>query len=133
MKGKCLCGAIEVTANVAPEVHACHCGMCRRWGGGPAFVVEAKEGGVEFMGKPATYRSSDWAERGFCSQCGSHLFYRLVETDQYMLSAGLFQDEDGLRLAAQIFIDEKPGFYDFANDTPKQTGAEVFAQFEQQG
>ena len=29
----------------------------------------------------------------------------------------------------QIFIDEKPAYYDFANKTHNMTGAEVFAQF----
>lgn len=30
----------------------------------------------------------------------------------------------GLLLELQIFIDEKPSYYDFANDTVKMTGAE---------
>ena len=29
----------------------------------------------------------------------------------------------------QIFIDEKPDFYSFANETTTLTGEEVFAQF----
>ena len=29
-------------------------------------------------------------------------------------------------MKSQIFIDEKPEFYDFANETPKLTGKEVF-------
>ncbi len=29
----------------------------------------------------------------------------------------------------QIFIDEKPSFYCFANETNKMTGAEVFAKY----
>jgi hypothetical protein len=29
----------------------------------------------------------------------------------------------------QVFIDEKPGFYCFANETHTMTGAELFAQF----
>ena len=132
MKGKCLCGAIEVTIAAETEVQACHCSMCRRWASGPTLWIETQEDGVEFMGKPATYRSSDWAERGFCSQCGTHLFYHLLPNDHYVLSAGLFQGQADLHLSSQIFIDEKPGFYDFANDTPKLTGAEVFAQFERQ-
>ena len=130
MKGKCLCGAVEVTTNPATKVHACHCSMCRRWAGGPSLMIEADRDGLVVTGSPAIYHSSDWAERGFCGQCGTHLFYRLRSADYYALSAGLFQDQPGLHLASQVFIDEKPGFYDFANDTPKQTGAEVFAQYE---
>lgn len=130
MKAKCLCGAVEVTAPDHEEVGVCHCSMCRRWGGGPMFAVHCGSG-VEFGGtaKPQTYRSSEWAERGFCPTCGTHLFYHLLPSDEYILSAGLFQANESFRLASQIFIDEKPGFYDFANQTPVMTGPEVFAQF----
>ena len=27
--------------------------------------------------RPRWYRSSDWAERGFCNECGSQMFYRM--------------------------------------------------------
>jgi hypothetical protein len=104
--------------------------MCRRWGEGPAFTLH---GGteVELTGPVTRYASSPWAERAFCSHCGTHLFYRLLATNEHFLSAGLFQDEDGMRLASQIFIDEKPAYYDLANDTPKLTGAQVLAQYEE--
>jgi hypothetical protein len=103
--------------------------MCRRWSEGPAFTVH---GGteVELTGPVTRYASSPWAERAFCSHCGTHLFYRLLATNEHFLSAGLFQDEDGMHLSSQIFIDEKPGYYDLANDTPKLTGAQVLAQYE---
>ncbi|MCX4072726.1 GFA family protein [Aeromonas caviae] len=74
------------------------------------------------------YRSSEWAERGFCPTCGTHLFYHLLPTDEYILSAGLFQDQ-GFELTGQIFIDEKPDFYALKNDTPTLTGQQVFEQF----
>mgnify|MGYP000675211619 CR=1 FL=1 len=36
---------------------------------------------------------------------------------------------DRLKIIHQIFIDEKPAYYCFANETHNMTGAEVFAQF----
>ncbi|MDO2948874.1 GFA family protein [Aeromonas simiae] len=128
MQGTCLCGAITVTAPDQTEVGACHCSMCRRWGGGPLLALHGGSD-VHFTGAtPSVYRSSQWAERGFCPHCGSHLFYRLVQSGEYELPAGLFQDAP-LHLASDIFIDEKPAYYRFA-DVPKQlTGAEVFALF----
>ena len=47
----------------------------------------------------------------------------------YFVSAEAFDDRDGYRLHQQIFIDEKPAYYDFANKTHNMTGAEVFAAF----
>lgn len=129
--GQCLCGAVKFTAEIARrEVDACHCGMCRRWSAGP-YIGIGHDGPVTFEGAGCIglYKSSDWAERGFCKVCGSSLFYHLLGTDHYSFSAGALDDQSGLALTAQIFIDEKPAYYDFANDTPKLTGAEVFAAF----
>ncbi len=130
MKGRCLCGAIEVTAPDQEHVALCHCAMCRRWSGGPMFAVHCGSD-VRFSGAgPATYRSSDWAQRGFCPTCGTHLFYHLLPGDEYILPAGLFQDHKFI-LGSEIFIDEKPAFYDLANATEKLTGQQVFDQFAQ--
>jgi hypothetical protein len=75
------------------------------------------------------YRSSEWAERGFCQRCGSHLFYRLKATRQHMVPVGLFDACEGLVFDQQVFIDEKPAYYDFANETENMTGAELFAKY----
>ena len=128
MKGTCLCGSIEIVAETKNEVGLCHCSMCRRWSGGPMFAVHCGSN-VQFNGGiPAKYKSSDWAERGFCPNCGTHLFYHLVPTNEYILPAGVFQDEV-FQLSNEIFIDEKPAFYEFSNKTHKMTGKEVFEQF----
>ncbi len=56
------------------------------------------------------------------------LFYHLLPTDEYIVPAGLFQSES-FQLASQIFIDEKPDFYELKNETPTLTGQQVFEQF----
>jgi len=130
MKGSCLCGAVSITAPDHDQVSACHCGMCRRWGGGPALAVHCgPDIEIEGAGNISTYQSSDWAERGFCSRCGTHLFYRLVGTGDYMLLAGFFGDDVAFSFGEQIFIDRKPDFYTFANETANLTEAEVFAKY----
>lgn len=131
MKGSCLCGGVVITTSDRREVSVCHCDMCRRWAGGPFMAVHCG-GDVAFSGDVghASYPSSDWAERGFCPKCGTTLFYHLLPTSDYALSAGLFDRTTNLAMENQIFIDEKPDFYSFANDTPKITGEEVFAQFQ---
>jgi len=131
ISGACLCGAVRFTA--APknrEVGACHCSMCRRWSAGPFITIDCentlKIDNTENLG---VYRSSEWAERGFCKKCGSPLFYRLVGKDLYFASAEALDDRKDYVFAAQIFIDEKPEYYAFANHTQNMTGAEVFAAF----
>lgn len=133
MRGECLCGAVRLTLpEPVTSVDACHCGMCRRLAsGGPMFGLHAKGGvrpQVEDEDAIRVYRSSDWAERAFCGNCGTPLWYRVVEDDFHPLSAGLFAPES-LTLEKQIFIEDKPDFYDLANATPKLTGEEVVADY----
>jgi hypothetical protein len=131
MTGSCLCGAVRFSA--APktrEVGACHCSMCRRWTTGPFLGLECGST-LEVADKSqlGVYRSSAWAERAFCKQCGTPLYYRLVDKNLYFASAEAFDDRAGFVFASQIFIDEKPAYYEFANKTQNMTGAEVFAAF----
>lgn len=126
--GQCLCGAVKFTAqDVDTHIHACHCSMCRNWTGGP--MQAAQVGSVNFTGEQfiKRYASSEWAERGFCTECGSSLFYHLKEPDMYMLPTGLFHDAEQFELAGEIFVDEKPGGYAFAGDHPRMTAAEFMA------
>ena len=74
ISGKCLCGAVAFSASIAkPHVGACHCNMCRKWGSGPFMEVDCGTD-VSYKGGEniSTFSSSDWAERGFCSKCGTN-------------------------------------------------------------
>lgn len=135
IEGHCLCGAVTVRARPARgHVEACHCTMCRKWGGSALLSVQCGSA-VEIEGEAhvARYRSSDWAERGFCSRCGSHLFYRFIPADFYAFTAGLFPDEALAPLAEEIFIDEKPAYYAFAADSEKLTGPQAIAKAKAMG
>lgn len=129
--GSCLCGAVTITVpeDDTHDVSICHCGMCRQWGSGPLMSIECSEN-VTISGQEniAVYRSSDWAERAFCRTCGTHLFYKLVESGTYELSCGLFPDGQK-RMASQIYIDNKPDFYDFAQRTPMLTEQEIIVLY----
>lgn len=126
--GECLCGAVQVQLRLdTATMSACHCGICRRWGGGPSMTVETHEApvitGAEHV---KTFSSSEWAERGFCGNCGTHLFYRLKKGSFYSLSVGLFEQASSWPFTLQVFVDDKPGNYDFANATKRMTGEDVF-------
>lgn len=130
--GKCLCGAVRFEAQeVDTHLHSCHCDMCRNWSGGP--LLAAGVASVTFQGEERIkrYSSSEWAERGFCSECGSNLFYHLKEADRYILCMGAFDDESVFELVGEIYIDEKPKGYNFAGEHPRQTGEEFMASMQQ--
>lgn len=130
--GKCLCGSVELEVEMGnAEVAACHCSMCRKWSGGPMMALETSDTLI-ISGESSVsrYHSSEWADRGFCVNCGTHLFYHLKPNNQYHVPVGLLSVEEEIDFSHQIFIDEKPNYYSFSNETKNMTGAEVFAHFE---
>ena len=132
-EGRCLCSAVTFVAEgVAAELHVCHCSMCRRWAGGPTFSAEV--GSITFSGEEniQRYNSSTWAERGFCKRCGSSLFYRLTDTNHYILHMGSFDDQQAFKIASEIYVDDKPAGYDFAGGHPRLTGEEFLASLRKE-
>ena len=128
--GRCLCGAVRFQVTVTKrEIGCCHCDMCRRWGGGPALSVMA-DGPPRFEDETAlgVYRSSDWGERLFCKTCGSSILWRSVDGQFQSVPAALIGDPD-MPFKTEIFIEDKPAYYDFAGERTRMTGAEVMAAF----
>ena len=88
--------------------------------------------GDEFI---STYRSSDWAERAFCNKCGTHLYIRVLEGNTLGLPEGmgvppgLFDESEGFKLAQQVFIDDKPDYYDFSNQTKNISSEQIDKMF----
>lgn len=127
-ESKCLCGSVKIKASsISPKITVCHCGMCRKWGGGPALALHCGAG-IEINGgdKVKVYDSSDWAERGFCVNCGAHLFYRIKGTNEYSIPAGFFPELEGVEIDVQYFSDKRPSYYCFSNKTKELTEEEVF-------
>jgi len=130
--GHCLCGAVRYQAKAHPahELHVCHCDMCRRWTGGPLMYFQIEGAplieGDEHVGR---YRSSEKAERAFCMRCGSVLFWKVVGAEWYTVTAGSVDKGPALTFTQEIFVEEKPGYYDFANDTAKLTGESAMAAY----
>ncbi len=132
LKGQCLCGAVQFTATPkADEMGVCHCSMCRRWAGG-AFMAVSCGTSVKIEGDShlGVYASSEWGERCFCKSCGSTLFWRMRDGSNVAVSAQAFEDPGAFAFTTEIFIDEKPANYEFANPTTRHTGAEMRAQLE---
>lgn len=133
--GHCLCGAVTYTGKGDFIMQVCHCASCRRWTGSPAMTLTFAAG-IDITTPAAIlwYRSSDFAERGSCTACGTALFYRLIDGDDINVSAGSLDDQGAIRqIEEHIFIDEKPAHYDFSGNAPRVTGAEVVARFHPPG
>lgn len=129
VKGSCLCKAVQFEFNIKDKhFDACHCSMCRSWGGGPAFTVES-DSHIKFNSEHniTVFESSSWAERGFCKLCGTHLFYRLKDKSLNFcnFNLGTIQNHEEFKFTKQIFIDSKPENYSFSNKTQNLTEQEI--------
>ncbi len=125
--GKCLCGDVTFTGKGKLDLHVCHCRFCARWNGGPALGLSFAEGLV-FKGPIRWYNSSDWAERGFCLNCGSCLFYRLKDNSFINVSAGALDDQSLVpSISSHIYVDCKSGYYEFADSAPRLTEEQFLA------
>ena len=129
----CLCGGIQITANaINPKFTVCHCDTCRTWTGGPFFALQCgADVVIKGSEKLKMYDSSPWAARGFCAECGTHLFYKLKATGEYNVPVGLFNDLPGLQMDMQYFSDQRPDYYCFSNQTQEMTKADIMAYFAQ--
>lgn len=134
--GSCMCGAVQfkITAPIT-ETAACHCSMCRKWSGGVFMALQLPKDDVKIDGEDSvrTFTSSPWAERAFCGTCGSNLFYRVTAEGpmqgEIHMALGVLDNPSGIELSTELFIDNKPDAYGFAQDTHQMTEAEVMAMF----
>ncbi len=76
----------------------------------------------------AIYKSSAFAERGFCATCGAHIFHRPALGDELAISAGLFKDPEQF-IAREIFVDSQPAHYGFENRGSRRTALSMAAEW----
>ena len=118
MKGSCLCGS--VTFEVKPPFAAfryCHCSRCRKASGSAhaanLFVPEGQfawlegEGSVKHYDVPEAQRFSVW----FCGQCGSRVPHKVRSRNDYLVPAGLLDQDPQMRPENSIFWNSKAPWY----------------------
>lgn len=120
-RGRCLCGGVEfsITGPLRPVVY-CHCKICRRSSG---HFVAATACAVShlILHRADTlqwYRSSEQAQRGFCRECGSNLFWRPESGTHMSIMAGVLDDPIGVSGAAHIFVHSKGDYYTVQDGLP---------------
>ena len=107
--------------------------MCQRWSGGSFFATNVKRLKFESEEFLVRFQSSEWAERGFCTKCGSNLYYRLTNSGDYEICIGTFDEVDDFVMTSEIFVDRKPPGYAFAGDHPRLTEAQTLEKYKNFG
>jgi hypothetical protein len=122
--GSCLCKAVtySVEGGLTP-ILACHCSQCAKTSGNYAAMTSCAESSLKITdtGTLAWFQSSAEVRRGFCSRCGSNLFWKQGGTDVVYITAGTLDQPTGLRIAEHIFVASKSDYYDIADGLPQKT------------
>lgn len=121
--GKCLCGAIsfEVEGVLTPP-DGCHCTQCRRQSGHYWVSTDVPRDRLTISGEDqlSWYRSSERIRRGFCSICGSALFWDADGRDRIAIGMGAFDRPTGTRMEKHIFTAYKGDYYDIVDGLPQE-------------
>ena len=111
VKGGCLCGVVEFSAMLPAKWCAhCHCSMCRKaHGAGYVTWVGFEQNQVTLTSgenQLKWHESSAGAQRGFCRQCGSSIFFRSQRwADELHIALGCIDDAIDLQPQANVFFD----------------------------
>lgn len=122
-KGSCLCSSVAFTidGDMSPP-SVCHCGQCRKQSGHVWASASTHQDNLRFSASDTLswYRASDIARRGFCSNCGSFLFWQHNQEDTISISMGALDAPTGLKLSKHIFVADKGDYYDITDDLPQE-------------
>ncbi|WP_166418830.1 GFA family protein [Cochlodiniinecator piscidefendens] len=120
--GQCDCGQVQFEFPKGREaITVCHCSQCRRLSGHLWASTHAPFDSVKFINQTGLkwYKSSEWAQRGFCQNCGSSLFYRLNSEDGLGIAAGCISSPTEFQVAKHIFVKDKGDYYEIADGAPQ--------------
>jgi len=115
--GHCLCGAVRYETD-APlrDVVLCHCAECRRWHGHICAATAVPASELRISGESLRWidspESVTHARRGFCSECGSSLFWDAPDRETISIAAGTLDEPTGLKTVAQIYTASAGDYYE---------------------
>jgi hypothetical protein len=115
--GSCLCGAVsfEVKGDLRPVI-ACHCLQCRKQTGTYMSATACDDKDLVFTQQDGLkwFRSSPEAQRGFCKECGSVLFWKADGSSSTSISAGAIDGSTEAPLEGHIFCESAGDYYEIA-------------------
>jgi hypothetical protein len=121
----CLCGSVTIQIDEplehAPE--ACHCIQCRKQTGHFLTAVNIRRSALHVSGQDHVkwFQSSEKVQRGFCSECGSTLFWKpTIEGYQWTsVAMGCFDTAVDKPIAKHIYVDQKGAYYQLQDGAPQ--------------
>ncbi len=96
--------------------------MCRRHSGAPvlAFFHFPLASFSWVRGEPTRYRSSTYAERGFCPRCGSTLtMHEKVLQDRVQVTVGSLDTPERVRPDDHVWTQDQLPWFELADELPR--------------
>jgi hypothetical protein len=119
--GGCLCGGVrfEVSGKLR-DIIACHCEQCRRSSGHFVAATACRRSAFKLLQQDSLqwYSAVSGYRRGFCSVCGSSLFFEEVGKERVSIAAGSLDAPQGLKVAANIYTSEAGDYYTIDPQVP---------------
>ena len=122
LTASCLCGSIKIkTKGYHRNVSNCHCIQCRKTHGIYGAYSNVKDKDIKFINKKNLrwFKSSKSAKRGFCKKCGASIFFKIKNSDNISIAAGMFDKPTKLKTMRNIFVGNKSDFYKITDKLPK--------------
>jgi len=125
-KGRCLCGQVQF------EIHGelrgivnCHCSKCRKFHGNYGAYTSVKVENLAITEKTSlkwfkspTDETAN-VHRGFCSECGSSLFWHPKDQPYIAIAAGSLDSPTNLNTIGHVWCSQKADFYKIEDDLPQ--------------
>ena len=122
--GGCLCGAVRYAASAAPtKTSYCHCRACQRhFGAAAGMYTNFPSADFRFVkGKPKRYRSSTFAERGFCAACGSSLTFQYLGRPEVIgVAVGSLDHPENVRPEVHWGTESRLPWFEVDDDLPRR-------------
>ncbi len=120
--GSCECGAVTYAIEAElPDVTICHCGQCLRTSGHAWASVSVPAEALTLTKDQSLkwFTSSEIARRGFCTECGSSLFFERLGKNRIAIGVGTLAQPTGLKTGKHIFVADKGDYYDISCTAPQ--------------
>ena len=124
--GGCLCGAVryQILSDLQ-GIACCHCSKCRRFHGHIAAYAIMPVNDLKMVeDRGLKWFRSETDEtpnvyRGFCSDCGSSLFWDPRGEDRIAVAAGSLDEPTNLQILGHSWVSQIGDYYEITDDLVK--------------
>jgi hypothetical protein len=113
-RGRCDCQGVRYEVSGAlRDVINCHCSRCRRFSGHHMAATSVAAEQLRLLGSETLmwYEPADGVAYGFCSRCGSSLFWKAAAKPTISITAGSLDQPTGLRTTSAWWVTEAGDYH----------------------